>query len=136
MATNQESIDRALYKLGYIEYGAAADATDAADALIVMNDLMHELGQRDMDFNWFTQDTLADTFPVPKWANNGVIAMLAVRLGSEFNVKVSQELMLEATTGERTIANTLINQGLDNTDMTHLPMGQGSESRYDINTDN
>lgn len=135
MATNQQVIDRALYKLGYLEYGAAADATDAGDALNVFNDMMHEWKQRSMDFNWFTQDTLGDTAPIPKWALNGVISNLAVRLGSEFNVAVTGELAQESVIGKRTIANTLINLGLETTDMSHLPQGSGVSSRYDINTD-
>lgn len=135
MATNQEAIDRALYELGFHEYGASADATDSADALAALNAMMHEWTNRSMDFNWFTQDTLGDTLPIPVWAESGVISNLALKLGAVFNIEPTRSCVLKAKTGRRTIGNTLITQGLDNADMTHLPMGEGREARYSIETD-
>ena len=136
MATNQNLLDRASYELGYIEYGASLDATDSAEALNVFNAMMHEWGVSSKDFNWFTQDTLGDTAPVPDWAESGVISNLAVLLGARFNVMVSNETAHKAKTGANVITRTLINQTLDNADMSHLPIGQGRYSRYDIVTDN
>jgi len=133
--TNQEIIDAALAKLGVLEKGASADATDSATALGVLNRMMHEWRERSMDFNWFTQDTLSDNAPIPVWAEEGVISNLAVRAATDFRAMVTQALFDEAVTGRRTIGNTLINQELDNTDMTHLPWGDGRLSRYDIEID-
>lgn len=136
MATNQQIIDRALYELGFHEYGASADATDSGDALNALNDMMHEWSERSMDLNWFTQDTLGDTTPIPKWAQSGVISNLAVELEAVFNIAAPAGTHRKALRGKQTIANTLINQDLDNTDMSHLPLGDGRQSRYDIETDN
>lgn len=135
MATNQNLIDAALRKLGVVEYSASADATDSATALDVLNRMMHEWRNRSMDFNWFTQDTLGDTAPIPDWAEEGVISNLAVRAANDFRAMVTQGLFDEAMKGRRTIGNALINQELDNADMSHLPFGDGRESRYDIETD-
>ena len=71
-----------------------------------------------------------------KWAEEGVISNLALRAASDFRVTASMELALEAAKGLRTIGNTLITQTLDNTDMSHLPMGTGRYGNYDIETDN
>jgi hypothetical protein len=135
MATNQSLIDLALGKIGVVEGGDSADATDSATALGVLNRMMAEWRERSMDMNWFTQDTLGDTAPLPEWAEEGIISNLAVRSASDFRVIVSNELASEALLGRRTIGNTLINQELDNADMSHMPYGEGRLSRYNIETD-
>ena len=135
MATNQNLIDLAGGKLGIVEAGASANATDSATFLGVLNRMLAEWRERSMDLNWFTQDTLADTAPLPEWAEEAVISNLAARAASDFRVNVSNELAHEALTGRRTIGNTLINQELDNADMSHMPYGEGRLSRYDIQSD-
>ena len=133
--TNQELINLALGKIGVIEAGESANATDSSTALGVLNRMMAEWRERSMDFNWFTQDTLGDTVPIPKWAEEGVIANMAKRAATDFRVPLTAELIDEADKGRRTIGNTLITQSLDNTDMSHLPQGTGRYSLYDIETD-
>jgi hypothetical protein len=135
MATNQEIIDLALAKIDVIEAGETANATDSATALGVLNRMMAEWRERSMDLNWFTQDTLGDDAPVPEWAEEAVIANLAVRAASDFTAMVTPGVMGEAMTGRRTIGNTLISQTLDNADMSHMPYGSGRQSRYNIETD-
>ena len=133
--TNQELINLALGKISIVEAGDSANATDSTTTLGVLNRMMSEWGERDMDFNWFTQDTLGDTVPIPKWAEEGIIANVAVRAASDFTVPVKPELLREADFGKRTIGNTLITQTLDNTDMTHMPLGSGRFNNYDIEID-
>lgn len=135
MATNQAVIDSALGKLGVIEAGESANPTDSTTALNVLNRMMNEWRNRSMDFNWFTQDTLGDSIPIPEWAEEGVISNLAVRAATDFRATVPPALLTEALAGRRTIGNTLISQELDNADMSHLPYGDGRQSRYDIETD-
>ena len=135
MSTNQQLIDAALGKIGVIEAGETANATDSATTLTILNQMMEEWSQRSMDFNWFTQTSLTDATPIPKWAEKGITANLAVNAASDFRVTVTPELGEEAMKGIRTIGNTLINGNLENTDMSHLPQGEGRYSRYDINTD-
>lgn len=135
MSTNQQTIDRALYELGYQEYGASADATDSGDALNAFNDMMHKWKHQSRDFNWFTQDTLADTTPLPKWAQGAVQTCLAMRLSTVFNVNPSGQLVMDEREAKTFLTNTLINLNLETTDMSHLPMGSGVSGRYDINSD-
>ena len=135
MATNQNLIDSGLGKIGVVEAGDSANTTDSATSLGILNRMMAEWRERSLDLNWFTQDTLGDTAPIPEWAEEGVISNFAVRAATDFRVSVSQELISEATLGKRTIGNTLINQTLDNADMSHLPYGEGRLERYDIDND-
>ena len=134
MATNQTIINEALGKIGVVEAGDSANPTDSATGLRVLNKMMAEWGQRSLDMNWFPQDTLGDTIPIPDWSEEGVTSNLAMRAATDFRVPVSNELLTEATNGRRTIGNTLINQKLDNTDMSHLPYGEGRNERYNIET--
>ena len=133
--TNQQIIDQALYELGYQSYGATADATDAADALNALNQMMEEWKHAGRDLNWFTQDTLADACPIPKYAERAVVSSLAMDCGALFNVSPSQSLAMKQSEAKRVLTTWLLNAKLDNTDMSHLPMGQGNSGRYDINTD-
>ena len=131
--TNQELINLALGKIRVVEGGVTANATDSATTLGALNRMMAEWRERSMDFNWFAQDTLGDTVPLPDYAEEGVAANLAIRVASDFSAVVTQQTYDEARDGLRTIGNTLISQGLDNADMSHLPQGEGKYNQYDIN---
>ena len=133
MSTNQQVIDRAGYELGKLEKGASMDATDSADAMTDLNNMMAEWRVSDRDFNWFPQDTLSETCPIPDWAERGVISNLAVSLGALFTIPVKAETAVKAQNGINAITRTLFNLNLEQADMTHLP--QGRDSGRNILTD-
>ena len=124
MATNQEVIDRAGMELGIIEDSDSMSATDSADALTVLNEMMAEWRYSGKDFNWFSQDTLGDTIPIPDWAKSGVISNLAVKCGPVFRAPVTSELSVQANKGNHIITRTIMNLNLKRADMTHLPQGR------------
>jgi hypothetical protein len=133
MSTNQQIIDRAAFELGYIESGSSVDATDSADALTDLNNMMAQWRVSDRDFNWFPQDTLSAVCPIPDWAERGIISNLAVSLGATFTVPVKSETIVKASDGINAITRTLINLNLEPADMTHLPLGR--DSGHNILTD-
>lgn len=132
--TNQELIDRALSALSIIEAGDSANSTDSATALDELNTMMAEWKVNDKDLQWPPQDTLSDTAPIPSWAENAVINVLAVRLAPEFNFPLTIELANKAESGENTVMRTLMNLKLEGADLSYLPLGE-NRSRYDITTD-
>ena len=132
MSTNQQIINRALYELGSLEYGATADATDSADALNDLNVMMAAKELESWDLNWFPQDDLTETCPVPRWAEKGVVANLALECGGTFNIMPTAQTVRKAEDGERVILNTCINAKLEGADMSHLH--QGENIRFDIET--
>lgn len=137
MSTNQEIIDQALQEIGVIEAGESADATDSATALTTLNQMMAAWHQSDKDLSWFPQDTLADTIPIPDWAEKGIVSSLAIECAAPFRVPVTAELATKAIDGENTISRTLINQSLEPIDNGNLPYGTGQYyrgRRYNINT--
>ena len=139
MSTNQEIVDKAAVELGYINRGESLDNTaggEAEDALDTLNDLMEEWRIRDIDLNWFVQDTLTETAPLPSWSRSGVVSSLALRLGATFDVMPSQQVVLKADRGERAIANVVFNQSIEGgQDMSHMNRGEGHFSSWDIETD-
>ena len=131
--TVQQIIDQALYNLGYLEKGEAADATDSADALRVLNQMMAEWEWAGKDLNWFAQDTLSDTMPIPAWSERAVMTSLALDCAGEFDVIATQALYTKFDEARQTLTNRLINTALNPSDMSHLSRGSG---HYDIETDN
>ena len=130
--TVQELIDQALYNLGYLEKGESADATDSADALRVMNQMLAEWEWAGKDLNWFSQDDLTATMPIPVWAERAAMTGLAIDLAGEFDVVPTQALYTKFDESRQTLTNRLMNTALNPSDMSHLPRGSG---HYDIETD-
>ena len=130
--TVQEFINQALYNLGYLEKGESADATDSADALRVMNQMLAEWEWAGKDLNWFSQDDLTATMPIPVWAERAAMTGLAIDLAGEFDVVPTQALYTKFDESRQTLTNRLMNTALNPSDMSHLPQGSG---HYDIETD-
>ena len=126
MTTNQEVVDRAAMELGMIEESASLGDTDSTDALAVLNEMMFEWRVSDKDFNWFSQDTLGDTIPIPDWALKGVISNLAGECGPVFRAPIPADLSQKAEKGRNLITRTLMNLNLEPADMSHLPQGRFS----------
>ena len=129
MITVQETIDRALGDIGVIEYSDTADATDSADSLIDLNQMMAEWKLSSMDLDYFPQDDLTATMPIPDWAEGAVISNLAIKCSTTFRARVPQNVYDEAREGKNLVARTLINLNLEQADMTHLPQGEGKFGR-------
>ena len=132
--TNQELIDKAGLEIEIIESGNSLDATDSADALDTMNQMISAWSVSDMDMQIPPQDTLGDTIPIPIWATEGIVSNLAIKLAVTFNALVTNDLATKAREGRNLIARVLINNKLVGADMTHLPLGQG-RYRHNILTD-
>ena len=130
--TVQEFINQSLYNLGYLEKGEVADATDSADALRVMNQMMAEWEYSGKDLNWFPQDDLTATMPIPVWAERAAMTGLALDLAGEFDVVPTQSLYMKHDKAKQTLTNRLINTALNPSRMDHLPRGSG---HWDISTD-
>ena len=131
--TVHEFINQSLYNLGYLEKGDSADATDSADALRVLNQMMAEWEYAGKDLNWFSQDDLTATMPIPVWAERAAVTGLALDLAGEFDVVPTQALYMKHDEAKQTLTNRLINTALNPSRMDHLPRGSG---HYDISTDN
>jgi len=124
VSTNQQIIDRALIEIDVIEAGESANSTDSADALVDFNNMMAEWRESGRDLNWFSQDTLSETCPIPDWSERGVISALAVSTAATFSAVISPALAVKAQKGINGITRTLFNLNLKQADMTHMPQGR------------
>lgn len=124
--TNQELIDQALKENGYLDAGVSAGATDSADALDVQNQMMAAWAVSGKDLQYFPQDTLGDTVPIPIWAEEGVVSNLSLKLCAAFDIAPTQALILKAEEGRNVIARTVMRNNIENADLTHLPWGRGN----------
>lgn len=137
--TYSEFITDALIELGRLGEGQTASAYQGKTGLNALNSMMEELKANDMDFHWHEAKlaNIGETVPVPEWAREGLISMLAVKLSPKMRAPVTREVRDKAIAGKKTIGARLINQQLTNADMSHMPRGTGhlQGQAYDITTD-
>lgn len=130
--TLQQLINQALILIGAVESGSDATATESADMLRALNQMMTTWAEEDKDLKYPPQDTLSDTFPLPMWTEQPIAYNLATRAATLFDLPVPPDVAFIAREGESFIAKTLINNGLKSKDMSHMPAGGG---RWNIVTD-
>jgi len=82
---------------------------------------------KDLDF--FSQDDLTDTCPIPAWAEHAVMSNLARYVAPLFRVPLPPEVAVLAAQGDNVISRTLFNLNLEQADMRHLPQGDGRYGR-------
>jgi len=128
MSTNNEIINKALQELAIVASGEAATAQDAADTLDILNSMMAEWEELDVNFNWFTQDTLSATSPIPKWAESGVISNLAVYAAPQLRAPLNDAIAIKADRGFKAISTVLINQKIQGIDLYHVPLGYAHDA--------
>jgi len=98
MATAVQIISRSLRMLGVLAGGESPEAADANDALFALNAMLssyvlaHAPGFAELD--------LASQSPFPATHDEGITALLALRLASEFGVQTTPEVQAMATRGD------------------------------------
>ena len=133
--TNQDVINSALFELMAISQGQTPQATESADMLAKLNQMMAAWAMQDKDIGFPPQTVLTASCPIPVWAEMGVICNLAIYAASSFvNGVVTNTLLSKADEGMRLIGNKLISLNRQPSDMSHLPMGRG-RWRHNITTD-
>jgi hypothetical protein len=129
--TNNELIKKALQELGIVAFNGTATASQAQDCLDGLNSMMAEWEQDDLNFNWFPQDTLSATCPIPRWAESGIISNLALYVSASFRSPLTESLVGKAQKGLSTITRKVMTQKMAPADMSYLTTG----TRYNIETD-
>ncbi len=136
MTTNLVIIEDALREINVISEVDTASPEQGSYALRKLNQMMELWKESDIDIGYFSQNSTTDTIPIPDWAELGVTQGLAIVCASKYGATVSAELAAVADAAISIIKRKMISEKLDNTDMSHLPRGQGHfSSGYDITTD-
>ncbi len=134
--TNLEVIDDALREINVISEVDTASAEQGSYALRKLNQMMEVWKEEGISFGYFRQSSTAGTCPIPDWAESAVSTSLAVMCAAKYGATVSIELAAVLRSHYNMVLRKSISEKLDNTDMSHMPIGQGHfGTRYDITTD-
>lgn len=136
--TNLEVIDAALREINVISETENASAEQGKFALMRLNQMMESWREDGINnLGFFPQPDTTGNCPIADHAESAVIYGLAASCASKYGASVSIELAANLGGAYGIVLRKAISEALDNTDMSHLPIGQGHfGTRYDITTDN
>lgn len=132
--TNLQIIEGALRKIMLLDENETATIDQANTGLDFLNQMMAMWNETAYSLNFPPQDTLADTCPIPAFAEMAVISNLAVNIAPSLEMEVPQSVETQADRQLKYIKNILLNQKLKTADTSNLPRGAGNSIYYDITT--
>ena len=124
MTTMGDVVTAALKRLRVINARKTPDGISASDGLVALNDMMHSWKGVGVNTDHETLES-ADDFPLDEEHVQGVKALLAVRLSSDYGLEVNQGIVRDADMGWQAImaefvepaASPVFDGGLINTTM-------------------
>jgi len=137
MTTNVQLIGDALREINVLSEAESPSAEQGAHALRRLNQMLEKWTEDGVELGYYAQTSTTDTLPVPAWAELAVMSNLALRLASVYGATVSAELALQADQALTTVLRKSQWERLGNSNMNHLPIGDGHlrGGRYDIDID-
>lgn len=130
MATNLETIESGLRKLGVLDIEESATATMGTIGLRCLNQMCTRWEANSVPLGYTTQTSLAATTPVPEEAQSAVEFNLALEMEADFAVAAPANVRERAATLLREVTRDAFI--VTPNDMRHAP---GYRSRWNINTD-
>ena len=130
MATNLQTISRALRIIGVLDIEESASASMGTVGLAAMNSMLSRWEANNLPLGFSTQTSLSTTTPVPDEALVAVAFNLAVELAPEFGVVPTTFVASKADMEYRRLLNDPFI--VTPSDPSGLP---GARSRWNINTD-
>jgi len=124
MTTNSQIITDALREHNVNPEGVNASAEQATHGLRVLNRMMEKWFEEEVDLGYYEQTTSSATIPIPAWAEDGVVAQLAIRLAPTYGAQVSPELYQSAKDSYNMICRKVFNETDAIQDMTITPLGE------------
>lgn len=134
--TNNQVIARALREINVINEVQSPTAEQGTQALDKLNSMMEAWKEDSLDVGYFEQTTTTDTCPIPDYAEGAVIMALALECAPQYGTSLSGEALGKLNYYMKLLRRKIINEKLDNADMSHLPAGAGRwHGRWDIVSD-
>lgn len=134
--TNAQVIGDALREINVISEIGAISAEQGSFGMRRLNQMMEVWRENGIEIGYFAQDSTTATCPIPDWAEYAVTASLALALAPKYGASISPELAIAGDQAMSMVQRKVINENLKNTDMRHMPTGQGWYGEgYNINTD-
>lgn len=134
MATNIALITDSLRLLGVIAETEAPSAEQGAHALARLNRMLERWTEDGIELGYFAQTLTTADCPIPLWAEEGVISKLAQALKATYpSASLEPSVFDDNENGFGTIRRRALLDKLQPSDMSHMPLGQGSLGRtWDI----
>lgn len=135
--TNAQLIGDALREINVISEVGAISAEQGSYALRKLNQMMEVWRENGIDVGYFAQTSTTDTCPIPDWVEGAVTLSLGLVCAPKYGASISAEMAAAGDQAMTMVQRKAINEGLQNTSMTHLPIGTGhiGDGYYNINTD-
>lgn len=136
MTTNRLVVTDALREINVLDADEDASPEDAGLALRELNRMMALMSGDGIDLGFPPQDSLSDDFPLDSTAEAQVIPLLARRLLKHFPAaSPSLSLIDDANTALRQLQLTAALANIEESDMRHIPLGEGRGNSSSILTD-
>lgn len=123
MSTNNEVIRDALGLIGVVSEAESLTADQAAHGLRVLNDMMADWELDGIEVDYFPQTDISADFPGDEIAC--VKYNLAVELAPHYQAAIPDAVAVKATMYYQRKVRDSVRDGMEEADVTHLPMGTG-----------
>lgn len=135
MSTNLEIIGDALGLIGVLSEGETASAEQGEHGLRILNDLLAEWAANGIDVGYFPQVSTTEDFPGSYTVRAAVKHGLAVALAPHYRVQIDPVLGALAGSYYSRLLREAVKANMVESNMDHLPSGQGWGGQYDIVND-
>ena len=125
METAASVIKSALQEIRVQASEAPIEQVEAQDALTYLNRMMAALAADGINLGYTNLSNLGDTVTVTDGALEGMVFLLAVRLGNSYGFPINQILFSNAKAGRKTMVNIAVSIGPTQYPET-LPVGSGN----------
>ena len=130
--TNLDLITDALRSLNVINEVQTPSAEQGAHCLREQNQMLAQWAEDGVALGYFAQSNTTDTCPIPEWAEKGVKNKLAIQVAPNYSAEVPIAVIANADEGYSTILRRVVNLQLEGVDMSHMPLGSGHSTGFDI----
>lgn len=130
MATNLELISASLRLCKVLSETETASAEQGVTGLAAINRMLESWTENGIELGWYEQSLTADTAPLPKWAERGVISKLAQdQSGIYGDAVLPAWVWNDDENGFGMIRRKVMVEGMEPANNDHLPFGSGSRGR-------
>lgn len=131
--TNSDLVTAALRELSVLDETQTASAEQFNDTIRKLNQLMETWEETEIRLEYFAQSVSSDSCPIPKYAEIGVIASLAVLCAPTYGAQVSPSLATAAQLGYATILRKAVQENLQPATMTNRSRSSAWGFPWNIN---
>lgn len=128
MTTVVTLLGDSLKEINVVAETGTISAEQGSFCLRQLNRMLERWTEDGIDLGYFEQTSTTGNIPIPAWSEDGVMAMLAVRVAPHYGATVSIELADLADSAFNTICRKSLVERNSPANMDHLHPGEGQTS--------